>query len=129
VYDQTYRRIIQDDKVPADQKLFSIFEEHTNLDETMLDRQEQIYGRYPLKVASDGGFATKSNLASAKDRKIKDVCFAQKRRLKEADMCRSEYVYKNLEDVGDVHWFIGLSDHKTLIPDFRQFFAPLKSPG
>ena len=33
------------------------------------------------------------------------------------------------EGVGDVHWIIGLSDRKTLIPDLRQFFAPLKSPG
>ena len=135
VYDQTYRRIIQGEKVPADQKVVSIFEEHTDiiikdrrdkhyghkicltggasnlildcvilegnpadstLVETMLDRQEQIFGRYPLKVALDGGFASKGNLASAKGRKIKDVCFAKKRGLKETDMCRSEYVYKNL---------------------------------
>ena len=44
----------------------------------------------------DGGFASKGNLASAKGRKIKDVCFAKKRGLKKTDMCRSEYVYKNL---------------------------------
>lgn len=135
VYDQTYRRVIQGEKVPAGQKVFSIFEEHTDiiikdrrdnhyghkicltggasnlildcvilkgnpadstLVETMLDRQEKIYNRYPLKVALDGGFASKGNLASAKGRKIKDVCFAKKRGLKETDMCRSEYVYKNL---------------------------------
>ena len=80
---------------PADQKVVSIFEEHTDvivkdrrdthyghkicltggasnlildcvilegnpadtdLVEQMLDRQKQIYGRYPLKVALDGGF-------------------------------------------------------------------------
>ena len=29
----------------------------TRLTETMLDRQNEIYGRYPLKVALDGGFA------------------------------------------------------------------------
>ena len=135
VYDQTYRRVIQGEKVPADQKVVSIFEEHTDiiikdrrdehyghkicltggasnlildcvilegnpadttLVETMLDRQKQIYGRYPLKVALDGGFASKGNLASAKGRKIKDVCFAKKRGLKETDMCRSEHVYKSL---------------------------------
>lgn len=64
----------------------------------MLDRQKEIYGRYPLKVCFDGGFASKDNLkqAKAKPRMIKDVCFAKKRGLKETDMCRSEYVYKSL---------------------------------
>jgi IS5 family transposase len=135
VYDQTYRRVIQGESVPADQKVVSIFEEHTDviikdsrdtyyghkicltggasnlildcvilegnpadtdLVGQMFDRQKQIYGRYPLKVALDGGFASKDNLLKAKERKIKDVCFAKKRGLKETDMCRSEYVYKKL---------------------------------
>jgi IS5 family transposase len=135
VYDQTYRRIVQGESVPAGQKVFSIFEDHTDiiikdrrdkhyghkicltggasnlildcvilegnpadteLVETMLDRQKRIYGRYPLKVALDGGFASKDNLAKAKAREIKDVCFSKKRGLKEADMCRSNYVYKKL---------------------------------
>lgn len=62
----------------------------------MLDRQKDIYGRYPLKACFDGGFASKDNLKKAKARKIKDVCFAKKRGLKEADMCRSHYVYRRL---------------------------------
>ena len=137
VYDQTYRREIQGEPVPADQKVVSIFEEHTDiiikdrrgthyghkiclsggasnlildcdilkgnpadsdLVEQMLDRLNQIYGRYPLKVALDGGFASKDNLAAAKLREIKDVCFAKKRGLKVEDMCRSEYVYKKLRN-------------------------------
>lgn len=136
VYDQAYRRVIQGEAVPADQKLFSIFEEHTdiiikdrrenhyghkicltggasnlildcvvlegnpadsNLVEQMLDRQHDIYGRYPLKVALDGGFASKDNLIKAKERKIKDVCFSKKRGLEQEDMCRSEYVYNKLK--------------------------------
>jgi len=68
----------------------------TSLVEKMLDRQNDIYGRYPLKVALDGGFASKDNLLEAKKRQIKDVCFAKKRGLSETDMCRSEYVYKKL---------------------------------
>jgi IS5 family transposase len=68
----------------------------TELVEQMLDRQRQIYGRYPLKVALDGGFASKDNLSKAKERKIKDVCFAKKRGIETTDMCRSEYVYKKL---------------------------------
>jgi IS5 family transposase len=64
----------------------------------MLDRQKEIYGRYPLKVCFDGGFASKENLKQAKaaPRNIKDVCFAKKRGLEETDMCRSEYVYHRL---------------------------------
>jgi IS5 family transposase len=68
----------------------------TQLAIPMLDRQKHIYGRYPLKVSFDGGFASKGNLELAKDRKIKDVCFAKKRGLKETDMCRSIHVYRGL---------------------------------
>jgi transposase, IS5 family len=135
VYDQTYRRVIQCESVPADQKVFSIFEDHTDiiikdrrenhyghkicltggasnlildcvilkgnpadsgLVEQMLDRQNQVYGRYPLKVSLDGGFASKGNLKIAKTKGVKDVCFAKKRGLEEIDMCRSHYVYKKL---------------------------------
>ncbi len=135
VIDQTERRVIKGEKVPAAQKVVSIFEEHTDIivkdrrdtfyghkicltggrsnlildcqivegnpaDVTltgeMLDRQQEIYGRYPLKVALDGGFASKANLEAAKDKGIKDVCFAKKRGLQEQEMCRSPYVYKQL---------------------------------
>ena len=68
----------------------------TTLAIPMLDRQKQIYGRYPLKACFDGGFASKSNLKQAKAQGIKDVCFAKKRGLEETQMCRSEYVYHRL---------------------------------
>jgi IS5 family transposase len=68
----------------------------SSLSTLMLDRQKDIYGRYPLKVAFDGGFASKENLETAKGKNIKDVCFAKKRGLTIEDMCRSEYVYKRL---------------------------------
>jgi IS5 family transposase len=68
----------------------------TDLAIPMLDRQKQLYGRYPLKASFDGGFASKDNLKKAKSRRIKDVCFAKKRGLKETDMCRSQYVYRSL---------------------------------
>jgi len=68
----------------------------TELTLTMLDRQREIYGRYPLKVALDGGFASKANLAAAKERRIKDVCFAKKRGLQVEQMCRSQWVYNRL---------------------------------
>ena len=62
----------------------------------MLDRQNELYGRYPLKVALDGGFASKDNLNTAKEKLIKDVCFAKKRGLKVEEMCRSQWVYDRL---------------------------------
>ena len=135
VVDQTRRRVLMGENVPAQKKVFSIFEPHTDIiikdrrDITyghkvcltggasnlildcviergnpadvdlaipMLDRQKEIYKRYPLKVCFDGGFASKKNLELAKDRKIKDVCFAKKRGIKETDMCRSQYVYRQL---------------------------------
>lgn len=132
---QTERRVIHDEKVPAAEKVVSLFEPHTDiivkdrrdtfyghkvcltggqsnlildcfitegnpadttLTETMLDRQKDLYGRYPLKAALDGGFASRDNLEAAKSKKIKDVCFAKKRGIKETDMCRSHYVYRKL---------------------------------
>lgn len=135
VIDQTERRVLHGEKVPAQEKIVSLFEPHTdiivkNRRETiyghkvcltggasnlvldcvitrgnpadtdlaipMIERQKQIYGRYPLKVCFDGGFASKANLKAAKAFRIKDVCFAKKRGLAETDMCRSEYVYHRL---------------------------------
>jgi IS5 family transposase len=66
------------------------------LTKTMLDRQEEIYSRAPLKVALDGGFASGENLKIAKEQGIKDVCFSKGRGLTAEDMCRSSYVYKAL---------------------------------
>lgn len=68
----------------------------TDLVKKILDRQNEIYSRYPLKVAFDGGFASKDNLDIAKGMQIKDVCFAKKRGLHVEDMCRSQWVYKRL---------------------------------
>ena len=70
----------------------------TELTVVMLERQNEIYGRYPLKAALDGGFASKPNLLAAKGKGIKDVCFAKKRGLDELDMCRSHWVYKRLRN-------------------------------
>lgn len=135
VIDQTTRRLIHGESVPACEKVVSIFEPHTDiivkdrrdtfyghkvcltggpsnlitdclildgnpadstLTDQMLERHKEIYGHYPLKAALDGGFASKTNLDSAKGKGIKDVCFAKKRGLEEEDMCRSTWVYKRL---------------------------------
>lgn len=135
VIDQTRRRVLFDEKVPAAEKVVSLFEPHTDiiikdrrdtifghkicltggasnlildckifegnppdssLTISMLERQKEIYGRYPLKASLDGGFASKGNLEQAKERGIKDICFSKKRGLEKTDMCRSEYVYNRL---------------------------------
>jgi IS5 family transposase len=116
VVDQTQRRVLLGETVPAADKVVSLFETHTDiivkdrrdtffghkiclaggssnlivdclivdgnpadssLTVQMLDRQKQLYGKYPLKVALDGGFASKENLNKAKEKLIKDVCFAK----------------------------------------------------
>jgi len=135
VVDQTQRRVLLGEDVPASDKVVSLFETHTDiivkdrrdtyfghkvcltggasnlivdclivdgnpadssLTIDMLDRQKELYGRYPLKVALDGGFASKENLNKAKEKQIKDVCFAKKRGLEVDDMCRSQGVYNRL---------------------------------
>ena len=132
---QTKRRIIGGESVPAQEKIVSIFEPHTDiirkdrrdtyyghkicvtggssnlildcvvlegnpadseLTGMMLDRQNAIYGHYPLKAAFDGGFTSHANLKEAKGNGIKDVCFSKGRGLAEEDMCRSKRVYKGL---------------------------------
>ena len=135
VVDQTQRRVLLGESVPAADKVVSLFETHTDiivkdrrdtffghkiclaggasnlivdclivdgnpadssLTVEMLDRQKQLYGKYPLKVALDGGFASKENLNKAKEKQIKDVCFAKKRGLEVEKMCRSPWVYDRL---------------------------------
>ena len=136
VIDQTERRVFQGETVPAEEKVVSIFEEHTDIirkgqrettfghkvfltagksslvldcvtlrgnpaDSTqalpMLDRQREIYGRYPRQASLDGGFASKENLRQAKkERKIKDVAFAKKCGLEILDMVKSSWVYEKL---------------------------------
>ncbi len=135
VINQTTRRVLDGESVPAEDKVVSLFESHTDiikkdrrdtlyghkvclsvgpsnlitdcllvkgnpadstLMEQMLNRHDQVYGRYPLKIALDGGFASKKNLEWAKSKNIKDVCFAKKRGISVERMCRSEYVYNRL---------------------------------
>jgi len=50
-------------------------------------------------VCLDGGFASKENLVCAKDKKgLKDICFSKGRGLAVEDMCRSNWVYKQLRN-------------------------------
>ncbi|MCZ6768802.1 MAG: hypothetical protein O7D93_06110 [Acidobacteria bacterium] len=114
---QTHRRVILGQKVPATEKIVSIFEEHTDIIEKgareslfghklyltagksslildalllrgnpadsqqlepLLERQCDLYGRYPRQASLDGGFASSGNLKWAKKQGVKDVAFAKK---------------------------------------------------
>jgi len=137
VIDQTERRVLKGEKVPASEKVVSFFEEHTDiivkgsrdtqyghkvfltggvstliLDcmiergnpadtdryKNLLERHEGQYGRMPRQVSADGGFASKGNLAFAKEHKVRDAVFAKKRGLSVLDMAKSTWVYKMLRN-------------------------------
>ena len=62
----------------------------------MLDRHIELYGKAPRQMAADGGYASKKNLAQAKQRGVKDVAFHKKRGLKVEAMAKSRWVYRKL---------------------------------
>lgn len=64
----------------------------------MVERQIEIYGRPPQKVACDGGFASKENLAEIKKLGVKDVMFPRKCGLEVTEMVKSTWVYKRLRN-------------------------------
>jgi len=66
--------------------------------ETMLERHKEQHGRMPRQVSADGGFASKGNLAFAKEHGVKDAAFAKKRGLSVLDMAKSAWVYKALRN-------------------------------
>ena len=68
----------------------------STLAEEMITRQKDIYGRVPRQVAFDGGFASKPNLSSIKEKGVKDVVFHKKRGLDISEMAKSTWVYKRL---------------------------------
>lgn len=137
VIDQTTRRVFNEEKVPASEKLFSLFETHTDiiikgsreiqyghklnfstgrsgmvLDVViesgnpadseqfipMVDRHIEHYGKAPKQVAADGGYASKENLKTAKQRNITDVAFHKKKGLAILDMAKSPWVYRKLRN-------------------------------
>jgi len=58
--------------------------------------QHDLYGRWPRQISCDGCFASRLNLAWAKEQGIQDVAFAKKRGLKINEMVRSSWVYRQL---------------------------------
>jgi transposase, IS5 family len=137
VIDQTRRRVIEGETVPASEKVVSFFECHADIIEKgnreityghklflvggasgliidcvmdrgnpadsakyldLLDRQEEIYGRFPRQASADGGFASKDNLRKAKERGVRDVSFSKRKGLAVLEMVNSSWVYKKLRN-------------------------------
>ncbi len=135
VIEQTRRRVLEGEKVPAAEKVVSLFEEHTDIIEKgaresifghklyvtvgksslildallvkgnpadsqqvqpLLERQRDLYGRYPRQASLDGGFASPDNLKWAQEQGVRDVAFAKKCGLEIQDMVRSSWVYQQL---------------------------------
>lgn len=61
-----------------------------------LNSLKESYDIIPRKVSSDGGFASKENVAESKALGVKDVCFPKTCNMKITDMVKSSWVYKNL---------------------------------
>ena len=57
--------------------------------EPLLERQCDLYGRYPRQASFDGGFASSDNLKWAKKQGVQDVAFAKKCGLTIENMVRS----------------------------------------
>ena len=129
--------MFNDETVPASEKIFSLFETHTDIivkgsrdiqyghklnfstgrsgmvldvviesgnpadsDQfiPMVDRHIEHYGKAPRQAAADGGYASKENLETAKQRNIKDVVFHKKRGLTVLEMAKSHWVYNKLRN-------------------------------
>ena len=63
----------------------------------MLRRHVERHGAPPSRAAFDGGYASKANLAAAKDLGVEHVVFNKKSGLKVADMTPSSWIYARLK--------------------------------
>lgn len=137
VISQTERRVLQGQKVPACDKIVSIFEPHTDI--IIKDRRETVYGhklcfteggsglvldvvvedgnpadatlaarcvqraiaitkKVFRKVAFDGGFASRANLADIKQLGVEQVVFSKSRGISVQDMARNQRSYRKLRN-------------------------------
>lgn len=64
----------------------------------LLERHAEQYGKMPRQVSADGGFASRDNLAFAKEHDVQDAVFAKRRGLSVLDMAKSNWVYKKLRN-------------------------------
>ena len=64
----------------------------------MLQRHIELYGQAPRQAAADGGYATRTNLATAKALGVSDMAFHKKAGLSIQDMVKSKWVYRKLRN-------------------------------
>ena len=63
----------------------------------MLERHVETYGEPPQRVAFDGGYASRANLADAKELGVEHVVFHKKCGLETTDMTPSAWIYGQLK--------------------------------
>jgi len=137
VMSQATRRVMQGERVPAGEKVVSLFEAHTDIIKKggrevqyghkinltsgrrgliydvviergnpadrikllpMLKRHKEIYGRLPVDVAADGGYASKDNLIEAKSMGITHVAFHKRVNLSIEEMTGDTWLYRELRN-------------------------------
>jgi IS5 family transposase len=64
----------------------------------MLQRHIAIYGEAPRQMATDGGYASRDNLAETKALGVRDMAFHKKRGLAIEEMVKSRWVYRKLRN-------------------------------
>ncbi len=92
VVDQTKRRVLHGQAVPAPEKLVSLFEPHADI--IVKGARDVQYGHKVSLVT----YASRDNLNEAKGRGVVDVAFHKKRGLAVADMTKSTWVYRKLRN-------------------------------
>ena len=65
---------------------------------SLLEQHRQWYGRMPRQVSAAGGFASRDNLAFAKEHHVKDAVFARRRGLSILEMAKGAWVYRKLRN-------------------------------
>jgi IS5 family transposase len=137
VMNQTRRRVLRGESVPASEKLVSLFEPHAAVivkgrrevqygrkltlstgrrglvldamieadnptDSSrllpMIDRHSEAFGAAPRMLAADGGYASRSNLAAARQAGVDEIAFQKKRGLAIEAMTSTRAIYRRLCD-------------------------------
>jgi IS5 family transposase len=116
VLDQTRRRILDEESVPAVQKVVSIFEPRTDIasglivdcfvergnpaDSTkavkLAERAIKVLGKTPEQIVLDGGFSSRDDLEEIKALGIRDVAFSKAPGLSIKEMVKRTWLYQRL---------------------------------
>ncbi|MEI8346258.1 MAG: transposase, partial [Pseudomonadota bacterium] len=77
------------------------------------------FGKYPVKVSADGGFASEENIFASMLLGVKDICFPKRCNMEIKDMVKSEWVYDKL-----LNWRAGI---EAVISFLKRCFGISKS--